>query len=102
MAGYAMAPGAFSAATLALVTSGTLLTSSAANAINQWMEVPYDCQMARTAARPLVRGHLRYAALASEGDALRGRGAGVDEGIRTVNGASEWLVGRVWDSVKMM
>lgn len=58
MAGYAMAPGAFSGATLALVAGGTLLTSAAANTINQWLEVPYDSQMARTAARPLVRGHV--------------------------------------------
>ncbi|KAF0299238.1 Protoheme IX farnesyltransferase, mitochondrial [Amphibalanus amphitrite] len=58
MAGYAMAPGAFSGTTLALVAGGTLLTSSAANTVNQWLEVPYDSQMARTAARPLVRGHV--------------------------------------------
>ncbi|XP_037074010.1 protoheme IX farnesyltransferase, mitochondrial-like [Pollicipes pollicipes] len=58
MAGYAMAPGVFSGATLTLVTGGTLLTSAAANAVNQWLEVPYDSQMARTAARPLVRRHV--------------------------------------------
>ena len=59
MAGYAMAPGAFSGSTLALVAGGTLLTSAAANTVNQWLEVPYDSQMARTAARPLVRGYVR-------------------------------------------
>jgi len=58
MAGYAMAPGAFSGTTLALVATGTLLTSAAANTVNQWLETPYDSQMARTAARPLVRGHI--------------------------------------------
>jgi protoheme IX farnesyltransferase len=58
MAGYAMAPGAFDLGTFLLLTSGTALTSGAANAINQFFEVPFDSQMNRTKNRVLVRGHL--------------------------------------------
>ncbi|GAU88246.1 hypothetical protein RvY_00985 [Ramazzottius varieornatus] len=56
VAGYAMAPGVISPSTLAVVTVGTALTSSAANSFNQFLEVPYDSQMNRTKNRALVRG----------------------------------------------
>ncbi|KAJ3167361.1 Protoheme IX farnesyltransferase, mitochondrial [Geranomyces variabilis] len=55
MAGYAIAPGALSVSTLLWTTLGTGLCSGAANAINQWVEHPYDAQMARTRNRALVR-----------------------------------------------
>ncbi|CAH8860293.1 unnamed protein product [Trichobilharzia szidati] len=35
---------------------GTMLTSSAANSVNQIIEIPYDSQMTRTKNRVLVRG----------------------------------------------
>ncbi|TPX62932.1 hypothetical protein PhCBS80983_g00203 [Powellomyces hirtus] len=55
MAGYAVAPGALSVSTLLWTTVGTALCSGAANAINQWVEHPYDAQMSRTRNRVLVR-----------------------------------------------
>ncbi|XP_014661807.1 PREDICTED: protoheme IX farnesyltransferase, mitochondrial-like [Priapulus caudatus] len=55
-AGYGMAPGAFDLVTFLLACGGTGFTSCAANTINQFLEVPYDSQMARTKARPLVMG----------------------------------------------
>jgi protoheme IX farnesyltransferase len=55
MAGYAMAPGTFALSTLLYTTTGTGLCVMAANSINQWIEVPYDSQMARTRNRVLVR-----------------------------------------------
>ncbi|KAK2180128.1 hypothetical protein NP493_458g03069 [Ridgeia piscesae] len=58
MAGYAVAPAPFSLLTFATVTVGTGLTSAAANAINQFFEVPFDSQMNRTKNRPIVRGTL--------------------------------------------
>ncbi|OQR79084.1 protoheme IX farnesyltransferase [Tropilaelaps mercedesae] len=58
MAGYAMAPGSFSASTLLWATIGTALTSGSANAINQFLEIPYDSQMNRTKNRVLVRGYM--------------------------------------------
>ena len=57
--GYAMAPGATDLTTLALCLMGTALTSASANTINQFFEVPFDSQMARTSNRVLVRGLLR-------------------------------------------
>ena len=59
MAGYAMAPGAFDPLLFTMVSTGTALTSAAANTINQYFEVPFDSQMNRTKNRPLVRGQLR-------------------------------------------
>ena len=59
MAGYAMAPGTFDLLTFGAVSIGTALTSSSANTVNQFLEVPYDSQMNRTKNRPLVRGQLR-------------------------------------------
>uniref|UniRef100_A0A1B6MME4 Protoheme IX farnesyltransferase, mitochondrial n=1 Tax=Graphocephala atropunctata TaxID=36148 RepID=A0A1B6MME4_9HEMI len=58
MAGYAMAPAPFELTTFALCSVGTGLLSCAANAINQYHEVPFDAQMSRTRNRILVRGHL--------------------------------------------
>lgn len=58
MAGYAMAPAAFDLHTFALCSVGTGLLSCAANAINQYHEVPFDAQMARTRNRILVCGLL--------------------------------------------
>lgn len=56
MAGYAMAPAPFDFVTFSLCSVGTGLLSCAANAINQYHEVPFDAQMARTRNRILVRG----------------------------------------------
>lgn len=58
--GYAMAPLATDLTTLSLCLLGTALTSASANTINQFFEVPFDSQMARTSNRVLVRGLLRY------------------------------------------
>ncbi|XP_050314499.1 protoheme IX farnesyltransferase, mitochondrial [Anthonomus grandis grandis] len=58
MAGYAMAPAPFEWTTFALCTVGTGLLSSAANAVNQYHEVPFDAQMARTKQRVIVCGKL--------------------------------------------
>lgn len=55
IAGYAVAPGTFDLVTLLLVSLGTGLTSSSANAFNQFLEVPFDSQMQRTKQRPLVK-----------------------------------------------
>lgn len=60
VAGYILAPAPFNPATLALVSLGTGLTSCAANSINQFLEVPFDAQMARTKSRVLVLQGLRY------------------------------------------
>lgn len=60
MAGYAMAPAAFSGSTLFYAALGTALMSGSANAINQFLEIPYDSQMNRTKNRVLVRGYMRY------------------------------------------
>lgn len=58
LAGYGMAPATFDPLTCALMAGGTFLTSCSANTINQFFEVPYDSQMARTRNRVLVRGLL--------------------------------------------
>ena len=60
VAGYAMAPLATDWSTMAVCLVGTALTSASANTINQFFEVPFDSQMARTNNRVLVRGLLRY------------------------------------------
>lgn len=51
----AVAVAGSSTAQLALTLLGTTLCSWAANALNQWAEVPLDSQMPRTRARPLPR-----------------------------------------------
>ncbi|EDW64570.2 protoheme IX farnesyltransferase, mitochondrial [Drosophila virilis] len=58
MGGYAMAPAAFDLTTFAMCTLGTGLVSAAANAINQYHEVPFDSQMSRTKNRVLVTGQI--------------------------------------------
>ncbi|KAL4241115.1 Protoheme IX farnesyltransferase [Mactra antiquata] len=58
MAGYGVAPDPFILQTFLLCTLGTALTSCSANAINQFLEVPFDSQMNRTKNRVLVRGYL--------------------------------------------
>lgn len=58
MVGYAMAPAPFDLSTFAYCTVGTGLCSAAANSVNQYHEVPFDAQMARTKNRVLVRGQL--------------------------------------------
>lgn len=58
MVGYAMAPAPFMPTTFLLCSLGTGLCSAAANAINQYHEVPFDAQMSRTKNRVLVRGLL--------------------------------------------
>lgn len=58
MVGYAMAPAPFMPTTFLLCSLGTGLCSAAANAINQYHEVPFDAQMSRTKNRVLVRGQL--------------------------------------------
>ena len=59
VAGYILAPAPFDPVTLALVSVGTGLMSCAANSINQFLEVPFDAQMARTKSRVLVLQGLR-------------------------------------------
>jgi protoheme IX farnesyltransferase len=61
MAGYAIAPGESSVATLLATTVGTGLCIGSANAINQWIETPYDAQMLRTRNRVLGRRALSQA-----------------------------------------
>lgn len=58
MAGYAVAPAPFEWTTFALSIAGTGLLSGAANAINQFHEVPFDAQMNRTKNRVIVCGRL--------------------------------------------
>jgi len=55
MCGYAMAPAATDLSCLFATTVGTGLCVASANAINQWIEFPYDAQMSRTRNRVLVR-----------------------------------------------
>ncbi|XP_037960245.1 protoheme IX farnesyltransferase, mitochondrial isoform X2 [Teleopsis dalmanni] len=54
--GYAMAPMPFDITSFLLCTLGTGLLSAGANSINQYHEVPFDAQMARTKHRVLVTG----------------------------------------------
>ncbi|XP_036320545.1 protoheme IX farnesyltransferase, mitochondrial isoform X1 [Rhagoletis pomonella] len=58
MSGYAMAPTPFDIYTFSACSLGTGLVSAAANAINQYHEVPFDSQMSRTKNRVLVTGQL--------------------------------------------
>jgi protoheme IX farnesyltransferase len=58
MMGCVMSPLPFDPYIFALTTLGTTLTSTSANTLNQFMEVPYDSQMNRTKDRVLVRGDL--------------------------------------------
>lgn len=56
LAGYGMAPGVIEPTSVLCMIIGTALMSAAANSINQFLEVPYDSQMARTKNRVLTRG----------------------------------------------
>lgn len=58
MAGYAVAPAPFEWGPFALCIAGTGLLSAAANAVNQFHEVPFDAQMSRTKHRVIVCGRL--------------------------------------------
>lgn len=58
MGGYVVAPGMFDLSTFIMCSVGTALVSSAANAVNQFFETPFDAQMSRTKNRVLVRGQL--------------------------------------------
>ncbi|PAA75902.1 hypothetical protein BOX15_Mlig033635g4 [Macrostomum lignano] len=64
-AGYAMAPGPVDPLTLAACLAGTAAVSASANSVNQLLEMPYDAQMSRTRARPLVTGRVSPATAAS-------------------------------------
>ncbi|XP_042307491.1 protoheme IX farnesyltransferase, mitochondrial [Sceloporus undulatus] len=57
-AGFAMAPVPFDLICFLFASLGTGLSSCAANAINQFFEVPFDSNMNRTKTRPLVRGQI--------------------------------------------
>ncbi|XP_065659832.1 protoheme IX farnesyltransferase, mitochondrial isoform X3 [Hydra vulgaris] len=58
-AGYAIAPAPMVPLALMCTVIGTTLCSASANSLNQFLEVPYDCQMSRTRDRVLVRGLIR-------------------------------------------
>lgn len=60
LAGFAMGSPtwSFDGPVLAATLIGTALTSASAASLNQFLEVPYDSQMARTRSRPLVMGQL--------------------------------------------
>lgn len=58
MGGYAMSAAPFDPATFLFCAIGTGLLSSAANSINQFLEIPFDAQMSRTRSRVLVQGTL--------------------------------------------
>lgn len=58
IAGYAMAPLSTDLTTMSICLVGTALTSASANTVNQFFEIPFDSQMARTSNRVLVRGLL--------------------------------------------
>jgi len=55
MSGVALSPIPTTVPVLLSTALGTALCSASANSLNQLQEVPYDAQMARTRARPLVR-----------------------------------------------
>lgn len=56
MSAYSLAPCETSLSKLAFLTIGTTLASGSANAINMAREHKFDAMMARTRARPVVRG----------------------------------------------
>ena len=61
MSGVALSPIPTTVPVLLSMALGTALCSASANALNQLQEVPYDAQMTRTRARPLVRRALTSA-----------------------------------------
>lgn len=58
MAGYTAGTAPFDLYNFLACCIGTGLVSSAANAINQYHEVPFDAQMSRTNNRVLVKRQL--------------------------------------------
>lgn len=58
MIGYFMAPNQFELISFLSCAVGTGLCSSAANSVNQFLEIPFDAQMSRTRNRVLVQGYL--------------------------------------------
>lgn len=58
MAGYTAGTAPFDLYSFLACCVGTGLVSSAANAINQYHEVPFDAQMSRTKNRVLVKRQL--------------------------------------------
>ena len=60
LAGFAMGcpTWSFEPRLLAATLTGTALTSASAASLNQFLEIPFDSQMARTRSRPLVMGQL--------------------------------------------
>lgn len=54
ISGYLISSAPFSLSTFLACIGGTALLSSAANACNHLLEVPYDAQMKRTQSRVLV------------------------------------------------
>ncbi|XP_026677599.1 protoheme IX farnesyltransferase, mitochondrial isoform X1 [Diaphorina citri] len=89
MAGYAMAPAPFEWSSFLICSLGTGLVSSAANAVNQYHEVPFDSQMSRTKNRVLVRGVL--SPLHALGFALASSAAGTAMLYFGVNGLTAAL-----------
>ncbi|XP_033150580.1 protoheme IX farnesyltransferase, mitochondrial [Drosophila busckii] len=96
MGGYAMAPAAFDLTTFVMCTFGTGLVSAAANAINQYHEVPFDSQMSRTKNRVLVTGQITP--LKAVGFALASGATGLGmlyfgvNGLTTLLGAGNLLL----------
>lgn len=60
VAGYAAGTAPFDVTTFVCCCLGTGLVSSAANAVNQFHEIPFDAQMNRTKNRVLVKAQLRF------------------------------------------
>ncbi|RZF34510.1 hypothetical protein LSTR_LSTR011752 [Laodelphax striatellus] len=89
MAGYAMAPAPFDPVTFTLCSVGTGLLSCSANAVNQYHEVPFDAQMARTRNRLLVCGNITP--LHALGFAAVCGTAGASLLYCGVNGLTMWL-----------
>ncbi|KAK4468271.1 hypothetical protein MN116_008424 [Schistosoma mekongi] len=86
---------------------GTALTSSAANSINQIIEIPYDSQMTRTRDRVLVRGLItpgRAAlfALACSGSGLALLYFGVNPLVTSLAGANIILYTCVYTPMKQI
>ncbi|TNN06276.1 Protoheme IX farnesyltransferase [Schistosoma japonicum] len=86
---------------------GTALTSSAANSINQIIEIPYDSQMTRTRDRVLVRslttpGRAALFALACSGSGLALLYFGVNPLVTSLAGANMILYTCVYTPMKQI
>ena len=66
MGGHLIAPVSVSPSCFAALSVGVLLTSMSANSMNQFLEAPYDAQMARTQNRPLGKAIYRAKILAQK------------------------------------